>query len=223
MPVPARRQLLRLFGAAAVGAGLTMSGPLIASAMAAPSLRLFGKSEKRGKNVNLFRKWIGALTKHFEQVTLMPASCDHRLVNHCNLQQWQAFLDTIRDRPTITQIDLVNREMNSRKYVTDIINWNIVDYWAPPGDFLRKNGDCEDYAIAKYLSLRELGFDPNLMRICVVYDTNLRVHHAVLAVEWLNDYLILDNQIRKTVSHRRIRHYKPVYAINEAYWWAFPA
>ena len=43
-------------------------------------------------------------------------------------------------------------------YLEDLANYGLPDYWATPLQFLDRDGDCEDYAIAKFVSLRELGF-----------------------------------------------------------------
>ena len=46
--------------------------------------------------------------------------------------------------------------LNNISYVTDITNWRQKDYWATISQFLNRDGDCEDYAIAKYYSLKEI-------------------------------------------------------------------
>jgi predicted transglutaminase-like cysteine proteinase len=53
-----------------------------------------------------------------------------------------------------------NRFLNDWRYKPDDQNYGQRDYWATPLEFLRRSGDCEDYAIAKYVTLRELGFAP---------------------------------------------------------------
>ena len=41
-----------------------------------------------------------------------------------------------------------------------------MDYWATPVESLRKGeADCEDYAIAKYFTLRQLGVADDKLRI----------------------------------------------------------
>jgi len=74
--------------------------------------------------------------------------------------------------------------MNKAKYITDKNNWGRKDYWATPAEFMKNFGDCEDYAIIKYLSLRQLGFKESELRVVAVKDLNLKVGHAVLIVFW---------------------------------------
>ena len=109
--------------------------------------------------------------------------------------------------------------MNRSKYIQDAKNWGIKDYWASPGEIYAKFGDCEDFAIAKYMALKYLGFDPGILRVVAVKDLNLKVGHAILAVYFNKRILILDNQIKIVVDSRKIRHYQPVYSINEKYWY----
>ena len=49
--------------------------------------------------------------------------------------------------------------------------WGVMDYWETPAEFFQKSGDCEDFAIAKYFALRDLGFPASQMRIVVLKDT----------------------------------------------------
>lgn len=109
--------------------------------------------------------------------------------------------------------------MNQARYITDIVNWGTSDYWAIPYEFFVRHGDCEDYAIAKFMTLRAAGFSQDNMRIVVLNDENLRIMHAVLAVYVGEEIYILDNQIKRMVSHRSIHHYTPIYSINETRWW----
>lgn len=69
------------------------------------------------------------------------------------------------------------------------------------------------------MSLRALGFDVAQLRIVVLQDLNLKVAHAILAVEIDGQTWILDNQIKRVIEEERIRHYRPVYSVNEQSWW----
>ncbi len=111
--------------------------------------------------------------------------------------------------------------MNEAPYITDIRNYGVDDYWATPKQFLDRDrdGDCEDYAIAKYMSLRSLGYTPADIRLVVLQDNNLRIAHAVLVAYVDGTAFVLDNQIKQVVEHSRIRHYSPYYSINESGWW----
>lgn len=86
--------------------------------------------------------------------------------------------------------------------------------------FLRHSGDCEDYAIAKYVTLRQLGFAADQLRLVVLRDTVRDLTHAVLAVYHEDEVYILDNLSRLVVRQAEVPHYVPYYSINETTRWA---
>lgn len=181
---------------------------------------LFGYNAIEQPDTQTFSQWIQALERHF-RIDIPEGDCTGEVLNQCHMRDWLAFLERLRGRPASEQLDAVNRYANHKHYVLDIDNYGVEDYWAVVREFLYNNGDCEDYAITKLFSLRWLGFPVETLRIVVLQDTNLRIPHAVLAVSFDNDILILDNQIQQIVSHRDIVHYAPVYAINEHHWWLY--
>jgi len=173
---------------------------------------LFGTAETQSTNFKPFKKWRGAMAKTAKEQTDLAAFKK-------KFSKWVKFLDTLKGKDQLTQIKAVNKFMNQAKYIQDIKNWGIKDYWESPGEFFSKFGDCEDYSIAKYMGLKYLGFNPEKMRVVAVKDLNLKVGHAILAVYYKKRILVLDNQIKIVADSRKIRHYQPVYSINEKYWW----
>ncbi len=179
---------------------------------AVDQVQLFGSSEIHSGNLKMFPKWRDTLQRFEDELK----SCSP---SKCKKAQWQALIDRLRGKDLMTQLREVHVALNDRRYITDPVNWNLPDYWATPFQFLRRNGDCEDYAISKYMALKELGVPTETMRIVVLNDLNLRIAHAVLAVYVNGKPYILDNQISKVVPATSIRHYQPVYSINENGWW----
>jgi len=196
----------------------TSTAPLAAG----PYPELFGTREIVSQNLKAFPKWRGMLKRYFKTTEIPEGTCDARTFNTCHLEAWQAFLDSTRYLSASSrrqQIETVNRYLNGIRYITDIRNWNVEDYWATPQQFFIHDGDCEDYAISKYMSLRALGYTVEELRIVVVEDLNLKVGHAILAVYLGGESYILDNQLRHVVEQSVIRHYKPYYSMNENSWW----
>lgn len=181
---------------------------------AAETAQLFGLQEQKKAGFDIFPQWTDVLKRHLRELQ-QEQSCS----GSCPLVEWQQFLSGLRNRPLPALISAVNSYANSHRYVLDIDNYGKNDYWATPRQFLTRDGDCEDFAIIKYLSLRALGVPPDMLRIVVLQDTNLRIPHAVLAVYLSSEILILDNQVSAIVPHRAIAHYVPVYSINEQNWW----
>lgn len=180
---------------------------------------IFNTVETQAANVSMFPKWTGALSRYFNERNLADAPCTSSIFNRCHLKEWKAMLAGLNGKSAREKVEEVNGFLNRQRYLTDPRNYGVKDYWATPIQFLRRDGDCEDYAIAKFISLRALGFSNDMMRIVVLRDLNLRVGHAVLAVYLEGEALILDNQIRRVVRADTIRHYRPIYSINETSWW----
>ena len=193
---------------------VNVANPAIAKVALAPGL--FGTHEVRSANLKPFKKWAAVLKRYRGERHLETQACTS---GPCPLRHWQNFLAGLRDRAARFQINAVNRYANAMRYISDRHNNGTADYWATPKEFFGRGGDCEDYAIAKYLSLRALGFDAKEMRIVVLKDTNRGIAHAVLMVHHQGRNLILDNQIKVAVAAEKIRHYRPYYSINESYWW----
>jgi predicted transglutaminase-like cysteine proteinase len=185
------------------------------------SSRLFGKTEERNRDIGEFPKWTGVIEKKDDEFDDYGSSCadkDSKLF-YCNIKDWITFLDGLKEKPKLEQIKEVHKFANKHKYILDINNWGETDYWESPGEFLLKNGDCEDYAIIKYFSLRYLGFDADDIRVVVLFDNNLGIYHSVLAAYYEDDIYILDNQLSNITKDKNILHYNPVYSINEDHWW----
>jgi predicted transglutaminase-like cysteine proteinase len=179
---------------------------------------LFGSTELAQADIAAFPQWAAALERHLLD-DLVDGDCGEPRFNRCHLTEWLDFLDTLRTQPGDRQLEQVNRYANTRDYIFDIDQYGIEDYWAIPREFLPAGGDCEDFAITKFFSLRWLGWPAERLRIVVVQDTNLRIPHAVLAVEHGGTPLILDNQVEDVLTDTDILHYTPVYSINEQAWW----
>lgn len=123
---------------------------------------------------------------------------------------------------TMNDLEEVNRYWNKVNFYSDIEHWGVLDYWATPVEMLASDGgDCEDYAIAKYFSLKALGIPVQNLRI--IYVRALRWHepHMVLAYYPTPDAdpYILDN-MSKRISHASERtDLVPVYSFNDEDLW----
>lgn len=179
---------------------------------------LFNASnEKRSTDISAFNKWTGVLRRHTPDLRKLEKPCASD--TSCKKNDWEEALKAIESKGDVDKLKAVNAYVNETKYVQDIVNWGMEDYWATLFEFFTRNGDCEDYAIAKYMSLKKLGFSEDDMRIVILQDHNLGVLHAVLAVYESDGVYILDNQIKTVLKDKRIHHYQPIYSINEHAWW----
>ncbi len=122
----------------------------------------------------------------------------------------------------LEQLKKVNRFFNLFRFIDDIKLWGVSNYWATPVEFIGVNGgDCEDYSIAKYFTLLELGIPDEKMRITMVKATKLNQYHMVLAYydTPASMPLILDNLdgVIKPASQRD--DLIPVYSFNASQLW----
>ena len=215
-----RTTAMLLLAATATGAGVLLLSPSGIAASDGPRPSFFNSVETRSDNLTPFRKWQSALDRYSrEQASKEVRNCVSSLFNICHYEELADFLDGIRGDDRWDQLVAVNHYMNTRRYITDPRNWGVKDYWATLGEFMEKFGDCEDYAIAKYLALRKLGWTDDELRLVAVKDLNLKVGHAVLVAYHRGKTWMLDNQIRRVVDTDGIRHYRPVFSINETFWW----
>lgn len=186
-----------------------------------PSLHLFNSEETMSDDLAPFKKWNTVRTSLYdapEPAASTPCPEDDLRLS-CRLQRWQQFLTSFTPPLGLAELRRINEELNTHRYIIDPINWGVPDYWAIPYQFLLKDGDCEDYAIAKYAALKHLGIPDADMRIVIVQDNNLDAIHAVLAVQFEGHTYIMDNQIEQVLPDTAILHYTPIYSINEHAWW----
>lgn len=144
------------------------------------------------------------------------------------LQEWADLITTGANLDEQQQLHAVNAFFNrSLQFIDDARTWQQIDYWATPVEALVKgSGDCEDYAIAKYLTLRRLGVPNDKLRITYVKALELNQAHMVLT--WYatptSDPLVLDNLITDIRPASQRRDLLPVYAFNaEGLWLPGPS
>jgi len=174
--------------------------------------KIFGSIELFSAKTARFPKWLGMVDRFQNGTKLCESST-------CTTKGWKEFIAELQGKDLTTQLKEVNRAFNARRYTLDINNWGEEDYWETPYQFLKKNGDCEDYAISKYFTLKALGVPVEDMRVVALRDLNLNLGHAVLVVYVGDQPMLLDNQIASVVPANSIKHYNPVFSINETGWW----
>ncbi|AKL15221.1 transglutaminase [Phytobacter ursingii] len=139
------------------------------------------------------------------------------------IDEWAALLKNPPQGTIQDKLNQVNRFFNARMaFKDDIVVWKQQDYWATPIEFLRKGaGDCEDFALAKYFTLREMGVPANQLRI--TYVKALQLNQAHMVVTWYSTPdaipLVLDNLKTAILPATQRTDLLPVYAFNgEGLW-----
>ena len=134
------------------------------------------------------------------------------------IDAWQNLLATQKQVSEMEKLKVVNLFFNKQvRYVEDIDLWHEVDYWETPIEALWKGaGDCEDYAIAKYFSLRHLGVSSDKLRITYVKALRQNRAHMVLTYYATPDAmpLVLDSLIEPIQPALQRTDLLPVYSFN---------
>lgn len=139
------------------------------------------------------------------------------------LLDWQQLYQDLRNEDESEKLRQVNNFFNQRvNYISDEKHWGQKDYWATPYESLTTHGaDCEDFVIAKYYTLKELGVEVEKMRITYVKALRINQAHMVLTYFPTPDAipLVLDNLIGKIYSADRRKDLEPVYSFNGSGMW----
>ena len=144
------------------------------------------------------------------------------------LEEWFTLLERLRGQDVQAQLRDVNDFFNRRiRWVEDIRVWGEEDFWATPLEALGKGqGDCEDYSIAKYITLKQLGVPGERLRMIYVRArigrSQITQAHMVLGYYSTPNAepLVLDN-IAPSISPASQRNdLDPVFSFNSDGLWA---
>ncbi|RMF13746.1 MAG: sulfate adenylyltransferase [Gammaproteobacteria bacterium] len=138
------------------------------------------------------------------------------------LLYWEKILNLPPDTPETDKLRKVNLFFNRAQFVSDIEHWGKADYWATPVELLTTNGgDCEDFSLAKYFTLRNLGIPDGKLRVTYVKALSLNQAHMVLAYYPTPDAdpLILDNLTNEIKPASQRPDLYPVYSFNGSGLW----
>ena len=140
---------------------------------------------------------------------------------------WESVLIANSGQTIPVKLEQVNGFFNRMRSLSDETNWGERDYWASPVEMLAAGGgDCEDFAIAKYFSLKLLGIAEDRLRLAYVRSyggrSSLRiVPHLVLLFYADADAepLVLDNLIPEIKPASQRKDLAPTYSFNASGLW----
>jgi predicted transglutaminase-like cysteine proteinase len=141
------------------------------------------------------------------------------------LVKWRELMETAGELDESEKLERVNRFFNRLKFVSDLQHWGQEDYWATPVEFLATDGgDCEDFSLGKYFTLKALGVPEERMRL--TYVKALQPNAVSQAHMVLTYYpspeaipLVLDNLIQPIRPATSRTDLVPVYSFNGAGLW----
>ena len=136
---------------------------------------------------------------------------------------WEDLIHKDKSQSDLEKLEKVNHFFNSRiVFVNDIELWGAQDYWATPIEFLcRKAGDCEDFAIAKYFTLKAMGMPEEKLNISYVKAIQYGIAHMVLTYYSAPgaEPLVLDNLVDAISPASKRTDLLPVFSFNGAGLW----
>lgn len=158
-----------------------------------------------GETYRLTEQYLAGITNDYGNYT-------RRRIEH-----WQQLIKSSGKLTEQEKLEVVNDFFNNMRFISDAEQWGKEDYWETPLEMLVVNGgDCEDFSIAKYFSLREMGVSNEKLRLTYVKAVELNQAHMVLTYYSTPDAdpLVLDNLDRKIVTASLRHDLLPVYSFN---------
>jgi predicted transglutaminase-like cysteine proteinase len=130
------------------------------------------------------------------------------------------FLKIISQGKALTgraRIGIINRAINlAIRPMSDLAQWGVIDRWSSPLEtFTTGLGDCEDYAIAKYVALLHAGVAARDIKLVVVRNLSFNEDHAVVATRLNSDWIILDNRWLTLVEDTEMRRAIPLFVLDQ--------
>jgi len=140
--------------------------------------------------------------------------------------QWETLLETSRRSTELETVHSINQSINRFGHLPDRLVWSKTEFWATPYELISKGaGDCEDFAVAKYLALLELGVPSEHLELLwsrVYNQKKQRIEPHVVALYRPGDsssYLVLDNINRKEISLEKRQDLLPQIRFNKRVAW----
>lgn len=209
--------------------GLAMLGPVVELRAETPdpsasaglprrSAEPFGLPAASLISGGLRDKWLGVLRRLDDEMVQLALCEGDR--DGCVSPAALKFLDIVdagKLRHGRARLGEINRAINlAIRPMDDLGHHGQVDVWSSPlATFTRGGGDCEDYAIAKFVALRLAGLSPDDVRIVVLHDTIHGDNHAVVAARLDGRWLTLDNRRMTMVEDSNLRNYRPTFVIDQ--------
>jgi predicted transglutaminase-like cysteine proteinase len=115
------------------------------------------------------------------------------------------------------RVGLINRAVDlAISPSSDEAQWHVPDHWSAPFETLQSGrGDCEDYAILKYLALLEAGISEDDVKIVIVKNVFPNEDHAMVATRVDGEWLILDNRTLTLVRDTDLTRAIPEFVLDK--------
>jgi len=194
-------------------------GLLMLAAFAAPA---FAAKPARQQPVTQLPQWHDFSARQDRSLQAL-ALCeqDTALCESKEVERWAGLVKDLRPQNRLRQIITVNRWFNRLQYKHDEYAYNKLDHWADTAEMLKSRGDCEDMALGKYYTLRQLGFTPDELKVAMVFDRLTNTHHSVVMIYTDGTRYMMDINSDDTDPSPMEYRYKSIYSFNEKTAWFY--
>jgi predicted transglutaminase-like cysteine proteinase len=163
-------------------------------------------------------KWL-VLERKLDDERVQLALCDGDRDSCLSpaAMQLLAIVDNARAREGRARLGEINRAINlAIRPMSDLTQYGAMDVWSSPlVTFATGAGDCEDYAVAKFVALRQAGVSPEDLRIVIIRDAVRGEDHAVVAARLEGRWLMLDNRRMTMIEDVHFRNSRPLFVIDQ--------
>lgn len=153
----------------------------------------------------------------FTQATLEKVEAKYGEYAKRRVESLNKLMSSLGATNTDDKLEKVNVFFNQMQFVSDKMLWGVEDYWATRMEFIGKGaGDCEDFVIAKYFTLKQLGVPTEKLFFTYVKAVKFQQAHMVLTYYETPTSipLVLDNINGKILPATKRGDLIPVYSFN---------
>jgi predicted transglutaminase-like cysteine proteinase len=197
-------------------ANMARPEPRPASGFSREQAPLFGLETEPLNKGTVVDKWNRAKAEIAQELSAID-QC--RAKNRCpaDAQKLIALSAEGATRGGRAKVGLINRAVDlAISPISDEAQWGVHDRWSAPLETLRSGrGDCEDYAIVKYLALLEAGIPADDVKIVIVKNIFPAEDHAVATVRVDDQWLILDNRTLTLVRDMDLTRATPEFVLDQ--------
>jgi len=177
-----------------VNVSLAYAPPTVSQPPAPPEP--FGLDALAVTGGEVLTKWNGVVAAIRAEGDILTRCRDTAQPCPASAQKFLAVIADGRAHDGRARIGIINRAINlAIRPTSDLAQWGVVDRWsAPLATLTTGRGDCEDYAIAKYVALTEAGVSDEDVKLIIVRDLAIGEDHAVVAARLDDKWIVLDNR-----------------------------
>ena len=176
----------------------------------------FGLDVVRVTSGELLMKWNGVVADIRAERDVL-ARCDEApQLCPAAAQKFLAVVADGRARTGRGRIGVINRAVNlAIEPMSDLAQWGVADRWSSPLQTLTTGrGDCEDYAIAKYVALTQAGVSEDDVKLVIVRNLATGEDHAVVAARLDDKWIVLDNRRLTLLQDMEMEGVLPLFVLD---------